>query len=112
MKIFISLPMSGYTDEDIQNRLSKISLELKNIFIGKKIELIDNFNYIGGNSINEATVRIGNDTINTSVWYLGRAIQLLAKVDAIYFAPGWESAKGCRIEHAVAEEYKIKIIES
>ena len=110
MKIFISLPMSGYSDEDIQNRLSKISSELKEKF-GNKIELIDNFNYIGFNSINEAAIRIGNDTINASIWYLGRAIQLLSKVDAIYFAPGWENAKGCRIEHAVAESYNIKIID-
>lgn len=35
----------------------------------------------------------------------------MAKADVVVFAKGWEAARGCRIEHAVAEEYGLTIFE-
>ena len=35
----------------------------------------------------------------------------LAEADAVIFAPGWETARGCRMEHLAAEEYGIRIVE-
>lgn len=32
-------------------------------------------------------------------------LNLLEKADAIVFMPGWERARGCRIEYLVAREY-------
>lgn len=39
------------------------------------------------------------------------ALQELAEADAVIFAPGWETARGCRMEHLAAEEYGIRIVE-
>lgn len=41
---------------------------------------------------------------------LGKLIELLSTTDAVYFADGWNNARGCRIEHQVAADYGIKII--
>ena len=42
---------------------------------------------------------------------LARALGKLAEADAVIFAPGWETARGCRMEHLAAEEYGIRIVE-
>lgn len=42
---------------------------------------------------------------------LGQSIQLMAQADMVVFAPGWDSARGCIIEHAVCDAYKIPYIE-
>ena len=30
--------------------------------------------------------------------------------EAVYFCKGWENARGCKLEHAVAEAYGLTII--
>lgn len=45
------------------------------------------------------------------LYLLGQSIQLLAAADAAIFAPGWEEARGCRIEHECAVQYGIRIID-
>ncbi|MDO5067635.1 MAG: DUF4406 domain-containing protein [Propionibacteriaceae bacterium] len=47
---------------------------------------------------------------NPAAWHIGAAIQRLAAANALYLAPGWETARGCRIERAVAEAYGIPVI--
>ena len=42
---------------------------------------------------------------------LGRSIFLLGSADVAVFAPGWNEARGCLIEHEVAEKYGIKILD-
>jgi hypothetical protein len=43
--------------------------------------------------------------------YLAKSLEYLAEADIAYFAPGWENARGCRIEHQCAVEYGIDIID-
>lgn len=43
--------------------------------------------------------------------YLARSIEFLAKADVAIFAPGWQNARGCRIEHQCAEDYGIPVME-
>lgn len=45
------------------------------------------------------------------LWFLGKSLELLSTADCVYFAPGWENYRGCKIEHLCAEQYGIKIIE-
>ena len=44
--------------------------------------------------------------------YLGESLKLLARADIAYFAPGWNEARGCKIEHVCAEEYGIHHIDA
>ena len=45
------------------------------------------------------------------MWYLSKSIELLAKADIAFFCREWREARGCVIEHEVAERYGITIIE-
>lgn len=44
------------------------------------------------------------------LWYLGRSLELMSSADIVYFAKGWKKYRGCRVEHLVAHEYDIKIM--
>ena len=52
----------------------------------------------------------GTPTKATPLWYLGESIKLLGSADVVVFAPGWENARGCRIERRCAEEYGIPML--
>ena len=100
MKIFISQPMANKTDEEIINERNEIIQRLKNTY-GENIEIIDSL-----------FTDQSDKYINPAVYYLGKSIQCLASADLAYFAKGWNSARGCKIEYIVASEYNInKIIE-
>lgn len=42
---------------------------------------------------------------------LGKSLELMSRADVAVFCKGWESARGCRIEHLCAREYGIEIVE-
>ena len=41
---------------------------------------------------------------------LGESIKMMASADGVYFAKGWEKAKGCGIEFRCAVGYGVPII--
>lgn len=96
-KLFISQPMKGLTDEEILAAKEKAikSAEEK---LGEPVEVIDSF-FQGA----PADVK--------PLWYLAKSLELLATADVAYFAPGWETARGCKIENTCAVEYGIDVIE-
>lgn len=51
------------------------------------------------------------DCDNGPIYCLGESIKLMQNADIVIFAPGWENARGCRIEHKVCEEYGIYFLE-
>jgi hypothetical protein len=93
MKIFISQPMAGKTDEKIQEERDAAISELKRKY-KEPIEIIDSF--IKGVPHNAKPL-----------WYLGEAIKLLGDADLVYFCDGWEHHRGCIIEHQCAVRYGI-----
>ena len=42
--------------------------------------------------------------------YLSKSLELLADADVAYFCPGWDTARGCKIENQCAVEYGIERI--
>lgn len=97
-KLFISQPMRGKSDEEIlteRERAIKTAQEL----VGEPVEVIDSF-------FESAPVDA------KPLWYLGESLKLLALADMAYFAPGWNDARGCKIEHTCAVEYGIDRIEA
>ncbi len=97
MRVFISQPMNGKTDEEIlRERDEAIKEIMKNI--SDDIEVID---YI-----------FQSDTVDARpLWFLGKSLELLSTADTAYFCRGWDLARGCRIEHQCCLEYGIKIFE-
>lgn len=97
-KLFISQPMKGKTDDEILAERSNAIQAAKDSVNGE-IEVIDSF--------------FQNAPADASpLWYLGESLKLLATADVAYFAPGWDKARGCKIENICAKEYGIPYIES
>ena len=96
-KLYVSQPMRGRTNEQIlADRQRAIESAERNL--GEKVEVIDSF-------FQDAPVDA------KPLWYLGKSLELLAAADVAYFAPGWELARGCKIENLCAIEYGITVIE-
>ena len=95
-KLFVSQPMRGKTNEEIlavrEKAIASAEQEL-----GEKVEVIDSFFL---NAPAEAK----------PLWYLGKSLELLSQADVVYFAKGWEEARGCRIENTCAIEYGIELV--
>ena len=99
-KIFISQPMRGLTDEEILKAREEILIKAEKK-IGEPVELIDSFIEDYPGEINK----------HIPVFYLGKSIQFLSQADIAYFGGDWRNARGCKIEHEVAKQYGIEIIE-
>ena len=95
MKMFISQPMHGRTDEDILKERQEITSAFQNKY-GVTVEVIDTF------------TKSHEDQIKGRIWMLGGSIQLMYDADVVVFAPGFRKAKGCLIEEKVAKLYGIK----
>lgn len=95
MKVFVSQPMAGKTDEEIVEGRRKAYAYMRERY-GKDITLIDS--YFPGYSV------------MNPCYCLGEAIKKLAQCDIVVFLPGWDKARGCLIEHECAKQYSIAYI--
>jgi hypothetical protein len=102
MKVFISVPMRGRTNEEINNDIAIAKGKLAEMAQENNEYIIYVDNFVGIPLKNEI-----NDIENPSMWYLGAAIQKMSECDAIYFCPGWCGARGCVIERHVAVLYGL-----
>lgn len=109
MKLFISTPMRGLDNETIKRSLVITANKAKEIlskrFPDTEFELVSSFfnRYDADNNDNESK--------HPEVVYLSRSIYLLSTCDLVVFAKGWEEARGCQIEHKIAENYEINRLE-
>lgn len=87
MKIMISQPMRGKTEEQIRSEREELVRQLEK----------------QGHEVIDTVLDLSEG--KTPVHYLAKSIELLAEVDAVVFMKGWENARGCRIEYSVASEY-------
>ena len=101
-KVFISQPMRGKTDQEIIGEREHAKDFLTGL-LKEPIEFID--------SIIDEKPDDSIDIYRIPVWYLSKSIELLAKADIAFFCREWREARGCVIEHEVAERYVITIIE-
>ena len=97
MKVFISQPMKGKTNEEIKAERNRLIGKVRALY-GDDIEIIDSF---FENAPADAR----------PLWFLGKSLELLATVDVAAFARGWRDARGCRIENICAIEYGIEVVE-
>lgn len=97
-KVFISQPMANKTEQEILEERANVFQIAKESF--PDAELIDSY-------FDEYTPTDGNVALK----YLAKSLELLADADVAYFAPGWDDARGCRIENECAIEYGIEVHE-
>lgn len=96
MKLFISQPMKGRSNEEIEaeRRSALIHFEAG---CGEEVEIINSF-------FKDAPVKAA------PLWYLGESIKLLGEADVVFFCKSWQRANGCTIEHECAVRYGKEII--
>ena len=95
-KLFISQPMRGRRMADIVRERKTLVADAAVALQEDEIAVLDTlFDY--------------NDA--TPLALLAPALGNVAEADAVISAPGWETARGCRMEHLAAEEYGIRIVE-
>lgn len=97
MKVFISQPMRGLSDQEIILVRQAAKQKIKWMF-GEDAEIIDSF-------FKDAP------TEAQPLWYLGKSLQLLSTADVAVFIGDWNKARGCKIEHECAKKYGINVCE-
>lgn len=98
-RVFISQPMNGRSNEEIKAERERITEQVKNYYPQEPVEVIDSF-------FEDAP----HDA--KPLWFLGKSLELLSTADVAVFANGWQSARGCGIEHECAVQYGIqKVVE-
>ena len=103
--IFLSLPMKGRTDVDIQNTIFGMKRIITAMYPNDKLVFIDNFNCTPENL---------EDTKHQPLLYLGEAIKKMAKCDYIAVIENHNcnlyNYRGCYIEEEVARNYGLYFI--
>ncbi|MBD5414859.1 MAG: DUF4406 domain-containing protein [Bacteroides sp.] len=95
MKIYLSIPITGYDIEEVKARAELI----KRLISSEDNEVITPFD-------------VCPETDKPYAYYIGRDIEALLECDAIYMASGWEKSKGCTLEYNVASLYGKHIFTS
>lgn len=88
MKVYVSLPISGFPLETVKKQAS-----------GYKQKLESN----GHEAITPFDVC--SEPGRPYSFYMGKDIEALIECDAIYMAPGWHGSKGCTAEYEVARVF-------
>ena len=96
-RLFISQPMRNRTNNEIETERMFAAADAERV-LGEPVEVIDSF-----------FPDVPHDA--KPLWYLGKSLELMADADVVYFVPGWEDARGCRIEHQAAVQYNLCYIE-
>lgn len=99
LNVFISQPMKGKSESEISGERDAIQIKLAQIF-KNNYSIVDSF-----------FTDYNPDSGCVPLKYLAKSLELLADADVVFFANGWENARGCKIEHDCAKAYGIMIIE-
>lgn len=51
-----------------------------------------------------------NDVVNPALWHMGLALARLSKAHVIYMCDGWDTTRGCRMEHQAAVAFGVDIM--
>lgn len=103
VRLFISQPMRGKTDEQIESEREKLVEIAEAVYFGRGgVEVIDSF-FKGGLDVPAGA--------KAPLYYLSKSLELLATADVAIFAEDWQGARGCRIEHECAKQYRVPMIE-
>lgn len=94
MKVYISLPITGFPIDTVKKLAEQYKKELQAKGYDDVITPFD-----------------ACDEIRKSyAYYMGEDIKALLECDAIYLVPGWHGSKGCAAEYEIAKVYNKTII--
>lgn len=96
MKIFISQPMYGKTDDTIMKERSLCMQYIREQMPNKELHFIDSFTK-------------PDDIVGNRIKMLGHSIMMLGDADLCVFLPGWTQSPGCLVEFDVCSRYNIPV---
>lgn len=91
----ISQPMNGKSLDQIRKEREELVKRLE----GEGYKVKDTI-------LNEDTSKVAV----SGLWFLGKSLQLMSECDVVFFMPGWELARGCRMEFDAAVSYGMKVV--
>lgn len=101
--VMISQPMGGKTDDEILAVKQKATEYLE----AQGYTVVDT--YFDSWEFSDEALE-DNGVLNIPVYFLGESIKQMAKCSTVYFCEGWESARGCVVEHGIAIAYGLRIM--
>lgn len=103
MKVMLSQPMAGKTDEEIIATRDKAVKTLTE----KGYEVVNTL-YTDEWYSKENMEKRG--VVQIPLCFLAKSLENMSLCHAAYFCKGWEQARGCRIEHDAAVAYGLQIL--
>lgn len=103
MKAMLSQPMAGKTDEEIVETREKAVKALKE----KGYEIVNTLftdEWYSREKMEERGVE------QIPLCFLAKSLENMSLCHAAYFCKGWETARGCRIEHDAAVAYGLTVL--
>lgn len=97
MKIYISIPISGYPIEEQK---------------AKAREIADKLRKLGHEPVNPFDTPEAPQGLSEKErynYYMGEDLKRLLTCDAIFLCDGWDKSKGCRVEAGAALAYKLQV---
>lgn len=101
--IVISQPMRGMSPEQVEAARKEAEKDV--ISMGFKP-----YENVYDKSFSEQAVP--ENCKHPGILAMAGAMERLSQADALYLAPGWSSARGCRIEYEVALSFGMAIIQA
>jgi hypothetical protein len=102
-KAMLSQPMAGKTENEIIatrekaiNKLKELGYEVANTLFSDE--------WYNKEHMEERGV------IQIPLCFLAKSLENMSLCHAVYFCDGWEDARGCKIEHIAAVNYRLDII--
>lgn len=102
-KAMLSQPMAGRTEEEIIatrekaiNALTALGYEVVNTLFTDEWYSEENMTERG--------------VVQIPLCFLAKSLENMSRCHVVYFCQGWESARGCKIEHEAARAYGLTII--
>lgn len=106
MKVFISQPMTGLTEEEILSARNRAKDNIIAIY-GDDVKIIDSYY----SDLYRQNVEQSMDGVVNSwdIFWLSESLNGMSEADLVWFVDGWQHSKGCTIEHLCASLYGIEM---
>ena len=102
-KAIISQPMAGKTDEEIAAARDLAVAKLRQMGY-EVVNTLFTDEWYSDEAMKERGV------VQVPLCFLAKSLENMSLCHAAYFCKGWEDARGCKIEHEVAEAYGLEVI--
>lgn len=103
MKAMLSQPMAGEAEKEIEETRNRAVDALHEMGY-EVVNTLFTDEWYSPEAMKERGV------VNAPLAFLAKSLESMSRCEAAYFCKGWETARGCEIEHQAARAYGLKIL--